>query len=180
MNSFPAAIRDLDIHQDKMELVRQIRDAAHAAGYEERAVDSERPWGAFINFQDECARQFIADFFPHITVDEARLGVDGAPLSPKILLVMPGQRLSLQRHARRAERWLFITAGDYYQGEGDSSGPLRHATTGEEVQIQAGQTHRICGLADTVVLVAEIWQHTDPHHLSNEQDEERLEDDYAR
>lgn len=180
MTNFPDAIRAIDTQRGKSTLVQSIRAAAQIAGYEEKAVDLERPWGAFINFRDECARQFIADFFPRITVDEARLGVDGAPLSPKILLVMPGQRLSLQRHSRRAERWLFITPGDYYLGEGDSAGPLRHADTGEVVQIQAGQTHRICGTADNIVLVAEIWQHTDPHHLSDEDDEERLEDDYAR
>lgn len=47
------------------------------------------------------------------------------------------------------------------------------------IQIQCGERHRLIGL-DGWGIVAEIWQHTDPNNLSNEDDIVRLQDDFGR
>ena len=46
--------------------------------------------------------------------------------------------------------------------------------------IGRGQCHRLLSKSEEFVLVAEIWQHAEPDHLSDEDDIERLEDDYQR
>lgn len=180
MTDFPEALETLDTEQGKLRQIHDIIAMAHQAGYQEVEVDTKRPWGGFVRFNNDNAEQFIADFFPGLTLQEAKQGVDEAPLSPKLLLVLPAQRLSLQTHERRGERWRFITSGDYYHGSDGETGQLRHAKAGDVVQFAPGDIHRLCGADDSVVLVAEIWQHTDPSNLSNEKDITRLEDDYSR
>ena len=46
-------------------------------------------------------------------------------------------------------------------------------------KLKKGERHRLIGLTDYVVL-AEIWQHTDPNNPSDENDIVRLSDDYGR
>ena len=48
------------------------------------------------------------------------------------------------------------------------------------VQFEEGERHRLVGVDDAYVIVAEIWQHTDVDNLSNEEDIVRLADDYNR
>lgn len=180
MTEFMTHIDHINTDHNKVQHMNEIIEAAHAAGYTEVDVNTDKPWGAFVRFDDANAAQFIADFFPGLTLEEAQLGVDNAPLSPKILLVSPSQRLSLQTHDRRAERWRFLTPGEYYKGTDNETAQLYHAEAGDSVQFGAGDLHRLCGSADGTTLVAEIWQHTEPSNLSNEDDITRLEDDYAR
>lgn len=56
------------------------------------------------------------------------------------------------------------------------------ATPGEVVQFDAGERHRLGSqpYSKTYTLVAEIWQHTDQKHHSDEDDIVRLQDDYSR
>lgn len=180
MSDFLKTLEDLDLDLGKLTGVNRIVEAAKASGYDVVEVDTDKPWGAYIRFADSDAEKFIDDFFPGLTVIDAQLGIEDAPLSPKILFVSPIQRLSLQRHERRAERWRFITPGNYRHSHTDDAGDMLEAQAGEIVQFDAGDTHRLCGLDDDIVLVAEIWQHTDPNHLSDEKDIVRLEDDYSR
>ena len=50
---------------------------------------------------------------------------------------------------------------------------------GETIVLAKGERHRLIGL-DTFGIVAEIWQHTDSQHPSDEDDIVRLQDDFGR
>lgn len=154
----------------------------HDNGFTIFEVDSTRPWGGFIRLSSDQADRFVNDAFPGLTPSEARLGIEGAELAPKIIWVQEEQRLSLQTHERRAERWLFITNGAYVKGSSEEDLQLINATAGDVVQFGAGDIHRLCGNSsgNGVVLVAEIWQHIDSNKLSDEDDIIRLQDDYSR
>lgn len=166
---------------DKKRKIELILEQAVQSGLTVVEVNTDKPWGAYIRFDNHNIEQFIDEFFPGISIDEARLGNVDIDLSPKILFVSPAQRLSLQKHARRSELWRFLTEGAYYKSKNDNDpGELRHARIGEVVQFENGEIHRLCGLEDTSVLVAEIWQHVDSDHLSDEDDIVRLADDYSR
>ena len=166
---------------DKTQLFAEIIQSAQGAGYTIADTDSDRPWGGFVRFDYADGDKFVEEFFPHIDPTTARLGDPQAELSPKILLVSPEQRLSWQVHERRAERWVFLSKGGYFKStDPDSPGKLVLADTGDEVQFEAGECHRLVGAPDAITLVAEIWQHTNPEHLSDEADITRLQDDYQR
>jgi len=166
--------------REKLAFVAEIVGSIQAADYAIVEVDDEKPWGAYIRIDSEQADKFVEEFFPGLTPEEARLGMGEAELSPKILVVAPNQRLSWQYHDRRAERWMFLTPGAYYKSETDEQGDAHIADPGEVVQFKQGERHRLAGVPDTYVVVAEIWQHTDREHPSNEDDIVRLADDYKR
>ena len=153
---------------------------AKAAGYTPVEVNTEKPWGSYVKFDAQDANTFIAEFFPELSPLEARLGDEAAELSPKILVVSAGQRLSWQYHDRRAERWVFLTDGAYHKSLTDEQGTACIAKAGTEVQFARGERHRLVGLESGFAVVAEIWQHTDGQNLSDEDDIIRLEDDYSR
>lgn len=171
---------DIDVTTPKLEVVERIISLAKESGYGIYEVNAEKPWGAYIRFEDTDADRFVASFFPGLTPEEARLGIPDAELSPKILLTWPKQRLSWQYHNRRAERWHFLTAGKYVQSVSDVIGDVQFATPGTIVQFQTGERHRLVGLDDGLTMVAEIWQHSDPAHPSDEDDIVRVSDDYQR
>lgn len=164
----------------KEELSGLIREDITQAGYTIVEEDIQKPWGGYIRFDNDDAERFVSEFFPGLDIQEARLGNPDAPLSPKILIVSPEQRLSWQYHDRRAERWAFLTAGGYFKSTTDDPGELVTVDGGEVVQFGQSERHRLVGDAYNYTLVAEIWQHTEPEHLSNEEDIVRLQDDYKR
>lgn len=174
-------LRDSSDH-DISDITREIADKITNAGYEIVETNDTKPWGAYLRLNGDRADNFVEDFFDDLTPQEARLGNPEAELSPKILIVSPEQRLSLQTHARRAERWRFLTAGSYYKGASVDDVELYEAEAGEVVQFGQGDIHRLCGnkAGEGFVVVAEIWQHVDPSNLSNEDDIVRLQDDYTR
>lgn len=165
---------------EKKNIVDQIRAVIETDGYEIVDEDTGRPWGAFFRMKGEQAGRFIEEFFPGLSAEEARRGVEGAELSPKILLVSPAKILSWQYHHYRAERWRFLTPAALYRSMTDEQGHIIHARAGEVVQFEKGERHRLVGLPGEYALVAEIWQHTDPDNPSNEADIVRLQDDYSR
>lgn len=171
---------DLNASIDKLVLVDQLERIAHDHGYETVDRNDTKPWGAYLRFHSKYAEQFIDSFFPGLTLAEAQLGIKDAELSPKFLLVAPGQRLSWQMHDRRAERWAFLTEGAYHKSATDEQGDIVDVAPGEVVQFAKGERHRLVGINDSYALVAEIWQHSDPAHLSDEDDIVRLQDDYSR
>lgn len=161
--------------------VRRLRDAIHDLGYTIVDIDEKRPWGAFYRIDSAEAERFVREFFPDITLSEARLGKSDREISPKFLLVAPGQRLSWQYHARRAELWRFLSNGAYHRSLSDIQGERVEAKTDTIVQFSQGERHRLCACNDQAwTLVAEIWQHTNPVVPSDETDIIRLEDDYDR
>jgi mannose-6-phosphate isomerase-like protein (cupin superfamily) len=166
---------------DKTVLIDQIIQQAVETGYTVADVDLAKPWGGFVRFEYKDGDKFVDEFFPGVDPLEARLGNPEAQLSPKFLVVTPSQRLSWQVHARRAERWAFLTDGAYYRSsDPDQMGEIHRVPAGEVVQFAAGECHRLVGDENGYTIVAEIWQHTDPTYPSDEADITRLADDYVR
>ena len=110
-------------------------------------VVSERPWGQF--------EQFVAN----------------APVTVKIITILPGRRLSLQRHAHRAEMWRCLDHPVDVEVEGQS--PVLHP--GETLIVTPGATHRLGTSGTLPARVLEI-----AFGDFDEADIERLHDDYAR
>ena len=139
--------------------------------------DLNRPWGGFYVIDENQAQQFADTFFDGMDVSALKIG---GKLSPKILLVAPEKRLSWQYHNRRAEIWKVVSGQvGVVRSETDQEGDLVVHTTGEVIKLAQGERHRLVGLAEQGV-IAEIWQHTDANHPSDEDDIVRVQDDFGR
>jgi len=171
---------DLNPKRPKNEVNQEVADILESAGYFVGIMDFGRPWGGFNQVEDSNADKFLEDFFTGLTPKEARLGNPDLKLSPKILIVAPGQRLSWQYHNLRAERWVYLTKGAFFKSLDDNQGKIQQAKAGDVVQFQKSERHRLVGAPDQYTLVAEIWQHVDPANPSYENDIVRLADDYKR
>ena len=162
---------------------KMVKDQIVELGYRIVEEDLAKPWGAYYRMSNQDAERFIQEFFPDLSITEAKLGRDDVELSPKFLLVAPGHRLSWQYHDRRAERWRFLTKGAYYRSHSDEMPvAIQTAKAGEVVQFDAGERHRLGSdpYSKEYTLVAEIWQHINQDNRSDEDDIVRLEDDYQR
>lgn len=182
MSEASSRLLEIEITKEvvKQTIVSEIAQQIESFGYEIVETNETKPWGAYLRISGDQADAFVQDFFPGLSPEDARLGVENAELSPKILLVSPSQRLSWQYHNRRAERWTFLTEGVYNKSQTDEPGELYTANPGEAVQFGQNERHRLVGMPDGYTIVAEIWQHTDPSDLSTEDDIVRLADDYSR
>lgn len=89
----------------------------------------------------------------------------------KVIVVEPGRRLSLQRHAHRDELWQVLDPG-LVATVGDRSW---HTVPGERVWVPRGSVHRLGCEGDTPARVLEV-----AFGDFDENDIERLEDDFAR
>ncbi len=86
--------------------------------------------------------------------------------------VLPGKRLSYQRHQRRSEHWMVV------------AGRARVTLDGREVELAAGQTidvgagvaHRLECVGDQTLVLIEVQTGS----YFGEDDIERLADDYGR
>jgi mannose-6-phosphate isomerase-like protein (cupin superfamily) len=141
------------------------------------STDFERPWGGFFVIEETQAAQFANLFFRGVELSTLRIS---GKLSPKILVVEPSKRLSWQYHHRRAEIWRALagTVG-VISSFTDEETETSHLKPGQEIRLLQGQRHRLVGLENWGVL-AEIWQHTDAQHPSDENDIVRVQDDYGR
>jgi len=139
--------------------------------------DRERPWGGFLVIEESQAQRFAQEFFPEEDFQQLKLS---EKLSPKILLVAPGKRLSWQYHFRRAEIWRCIGGTAAVATSLTDEEKDRHIlNAGEKIKLQQGERHRLIGLEDWG-MIAEIWQHTDANYPSDEEDIVRLQDDFGR
>jgi mannose-6-phosphate isomerase-like protein (cupin superfamily) len=113
----------------------------------QRGLVTKRPWGRFTTY--------IAN---------------GDSVTAKILVVNPGQRLSLQCHSKRSERWICL------EGEAlvEINGRKRILRPTQEAKVPVGAKHRL-GAGPLGTKVLEIAQ-----GIFNEDDIVRLEDDYSR
>ena len=159
------------------EVFAAMTDYIKKTGFTALKKDSTRPWGGFFVLDEEQASRFIDRYFSHLSIDEVSLS---GKLSPKFLIVAPHTRLSWQYHHRRAEIWKLIggTAG-VVTSDTDEEGVVKTLAPGDFVQLRRGERHRLLGLAGWGI-VAEIWQHTDAAHPSDEEDIVRVQDDYGR
>lgn len=146
-------------------------------GFRIERKDFERPWGGFFVIDEEQAPEFVAKYFPGLATKDL---IEGRKVSPKILLVAPEKRLSWQYHHRRSEVWRAIesTVGVIRSETDEQTEPLT-IEAGDVITLKKGERHRLIGLDDWGK-VAEIWQHTDPKHPSDEDDIVRLQDDFGR
>lgn len=117
--------------------------------YQYQAGDSSlRPWGSWR----------VLEVFPHSVL--------------KRIEVLPGKRLSLQRHRHRAEHWV-VADGEVSVLVGQQNLRL---SIGQCVDIPVGTIHRIANEGAATAVVMEL-QHGS---MLSEEDIERLEDDYGR
>jgi mannose-6-phosphate isomerase-like protein (cupin superfamily) len=90
----------------------------------------------------------------------------------KRFLVRPGQRLSLQRHRKRAEHW-HVVQGEGLVTRGDEEIRM---SAGDDVSIPLGAVHRVQNVGTTDLVIIEVQT----GDYVGEDDIERLEDDYNR
>ena len=110
--------------------------------------EDHRPWGFYRVLEDEPGHKV------------------------KRIVVIPGLRLSLQRHQRRAEHW-FVLEGEALVTRGTHD--LRLGP-GDSIDIPRGTAHRIASVGAEPLVFIEV-QHGD---YFGEDDIERLEDDFGR
>jgi len=165
---------------EQKELVYR-RALAEARGFglkvAEEKSSADRPWGGYLCLYEETLPQFYEAYWQGVEVPAP---AGDLKLDPKILIVAPGARLSLQYHHRRGEHWRVLD-GPVKIVVGEDGASLREITAapGDVVRIPQGKWHRLVGL-DVWGRVAEIWEHTDPSDPSNEDDIVRVQDDYGR
>lgn len=90
----------------------------------------------------------------------------------KRIEVNPGARFSLQKHFRRAEKWI-ITSGEGIATVGTQEVPVKRGTV---IQVALNEVHRMhnTGKAPLVMIEVQLGDYF------GEDDIERLSDDYAR
>ena len=160
-----------------MDYLDEIENEISDLGFEIISKDFERPWGGFLVINENQAQEFTNQFFDGIDVETLKIG---DKLSPKILIVKPGSKLSWQYHHRRAEIWkLFKGKVGISRSHNNNQSPIIKLDEGDQVKLKNGERHRLIGL-DGFAVLAEIWQHTDPDNPSDENDIIRLSDDYGR
>lgn len=163
--------------EDKATLFAEIAEELSTKGFTIDKEDQTRPWGGFFVIDEQQAQRFADTYFDGISVDDLKIS---GKLSPKILVVAPDKRLSWQYHHRRAEIWQVIkgTVG-VVTSQTNEEGNRVVLTPGKQIKLQQGERHRLVGLSEWGVL-AEIWQHTDAAHPSDEDDIVRVQDDFGR
>jgi len=109
---------------------------------------SDRPWGRY---------EVLAEYPTH---------------KVKTIWVSPGQRLSYQRHAKRAEHWFIVTG----QGEVTIDGVVRKVQPGDEVSFGIGVAHRMHNTGSEELIFVEVQTGT----YFGEDDIVRIEDDFGR
>lgn len=161
----------------KSEIEKRIEDQIQELGLKIDKKDFSRPWGGFFVLDESQAELFIETYFPTYKKEDLMLG---NKLSPKILVVEPGKRLSWQYHHRRAEIWRVVEGEvGVVMSENDEETDINLFEPGDVIVLTKGQRHRLVGLKDWGV-IAEIWQHTDTAEPSDEEDIVRLQDDFGR
>lgn len=147
------------------------------AGFTIVKEDKNRPWGGFYVIEETQAAAFAARYFPGEKVEDLKIA---GKLSPKFLLVAPQRRLSWQYHFRRAEIWRCVEGPVAVVTSHTNEENEKHLLQeGDIIKLQQGERHRLVGVNNWGI-VAEIWQHTDADHPSDEEDIVRLQDDFGR
>jgi mannose-6-phosphate isomerase len=90
----------------------------------------------------------------------------------KRITVLPGKRLSYQRHERRAEHWFVVSGTAMVTLDGAD----HRVEAGHAIDIPRGAAHRVAnvGRDDLVFIEVQVGDYF------GEDDIERLEDDYGR
>jgi len=167
----------LKIQPSKQDIFSKARDLLDNKKLRITSSDKNRPWGGFFVIDESQASIFIKEFFPELDIKDFK---QFDKLSPKLLMVAPQKRLSWQYHHRRSEIWRVIQGkAGVVVSDTDEQTPVKTLNTGDTIRLKQGERHRLVGLDDWAI-IAEIWQHTDASHPSDEDDIVRLEDDFGR
>jgi len=110
--------------------------------------ESQRPWGHYEILQESAISK------------------------TKCVYLLPGKRLSYQRHQKRAEHW-FIIQGS---AEVTLEGKVSQFSPGQSISIEIGQLHRVANIGTDEVIFIEVQTGT----YFGEDDIERIEDDFGR
>ena len=165
------------IYQEKEPLFNEIEGTLNKQGFHIIQQDQARPWGGFFVIEESQAQHFANTYFDGLDVQELKIS---GKLSPKILIVAPGKRLSWQYHHRRAEIWQVVRGVvGVVTSATDEENELQLLKPGDVIKLNQGERHRLVGLDEWGVL-AEIWQHTDAENPSDEDDIVRVQDDFGR
>ena len=160
-----------------MNYYKEIEVKIESLGFNIISKDFQRPWGGFLVIDEDQAQDFSNQFFKGINIEELKIS---GKLSPKILIVNPESRLSWQYHNRRAEIWrVYKGKVGVITSEDDIQKEIEIYSEGDQITLKQGERHRLIGLDDYGV-VAEIWQHTEKNHPSDEEDIVRVQDDFGR
>ena len=163
--------------EQKKKVFEQAAKMLEQLQFDVTRMDDSRPWGGFFVIDETQAAQFAAHYFPDENMEALKIT---NKLSPKILLVAPHARLSWQYHHRRAEIWKCISSSvGVITSDTDEEKTQHTLQDGDIIKLKQGERHRLIGLEDWG-MVAEIWQHTDAKHPSDEDDIVRVQDDYNR
>ena len=166
-----------NIDTQKQDLFQQVAAKLQKQGFTIAKEDHTRPWGGFFVIKEDQVQNFANTYFDGLSVEELKIS---GKLSPKVLLVAPGQRLSWQYHHRRAEIWQVVQGPvGVATSDTDEQGEVKSYAVGERIVLKQGERHRLVGLEGWGVL-AEIWQHTDAGNPSDEDDIVRVQDDFGR
>jgi len=152
----PGAVADLDRgaclrHVEERFSVEKMVDgylAVYRKVLEKTARDDHRPWGYYKVLEDEP---------DHKT---------------KRIVVLPGKRLSLQRHRRRLEHWHVVSGRAVVTRDGEELA----LGAGESVDIPMGAAHRVANPGPEPMTFIEVQR----GDYFGEDDIERLEDDFGR
>lgn len=167
----------MSLSQSKSQVFAKIESQLKELGFNIDQEDDTRPWGGFFVIDESQAQKFADTYFDSIPVEELKIA---GKLSPKILVVAPGKRLSWQYHHRRAEIWTVVEGeAGVVTSDTDAEGELKKYLPGDVITLKQGERHRLVGLNDWGIL-AEIWQHTDAAKPSDENDIVRVQDDFGR
>ena len=160
-----------------MNYFSKIENEILGKGFKIISKDFERPWGGFLVIDESQAQDFANIFFDGVNLETLKIG---GKLSPKILIVSPNSKLSWQYHDRRAEIWrVFKGKVGISRSFDNIEKPVKILNEKDQIKLKKGERHRLIGLDDYAV-ISEIWQHTNPDHLSDENDIVRISDDYGR
>tara|TARA_B100000242_G_C43054442_1_gene493098 strand:+ start:1367 stop:1849 length:483 start_codon:yes stop_codon:yes gene_type:complete len=160
-----------------MKYFESIKNKITSLGFEIKSKDFERPWGGFLVINESQTQDFANKFFDGLNIDSLKIG---GKLSPKILIINPNSKLSWQYHHRRAEIWrVYKGCVGVSRSMDNNEKPMQILREKQQIKLKQGERHRLIGL-DNFAVVSEIWQHTDPNNLSDEDDIVRISDEYGR
>jgi mannose-6-phosphate isomerase-like protein (cupin superfamily) len=163
-------------HPDKNKVFEEVKAFLEINGFSIVSTDQSRPWGGFYVIDESQSGKFIDYFFRNVPEAAQQHG----KISPKILVVENGKRLSWQYHHRRAEVWKVI-AGEVgvVISDSDEETAVQIKKVGDVIILKKSQRHRLIGINEWGI-IAEIWQHTEIHNPSDEEDIVRVQDDFGR
>jgi mannose-6-phosphate isomerase len=97
---------------------------------------------------------------------------EGTTFKVKRIEVLPGKRLSYQKHSQRAEHWVVVQGTAKVTLDGNEI----TVETGEAIDIPIGAAHRVENPGDADLIFIEVQRGS----YLGEDDIERLQDDYGR